>query len=151
VAAVQLLPNLPRLGPRLGPRIPEVRAALERGDFEQLPDGAYLVAGETLAPDDVIRGERIALEGWAIVADHGVSVALDTTLDDELLLAGRVLDAIHEINRRRKEAGLELTDRIVVTLPEALAELLQHGDWIKRETLAVDVLLDGTELAIAKA
>jgi isoleucyl-tRNA synthetase len=151
VATVRLLPNLPRLGPRFGQKVREIRAALERGEFEQLPDGSYRAAGETLAPDDVIRGERIELEGWAIVEDHDLSVALDTTLDDELRLEGRVLDAIHEINRRRKEAGLELTDRIVVTLPEALADLLRHADWIKRETLAVDVRLDGAELAIAKA
>jgi hypothetical protein len=50
----------------------------------------------------------------------------------------------------RKEAGLELTDRIVVTLPESQADLLAHADWIKHETLAVSVRANG-ELAIAKA
>ena len=39
----------------------------------------------------------------------------------------------------RKEAGLELTDRIPLTLPAADADLLEHADWIARETLAVVV------------
>ena len=151
VARVRLLPNLPRLGPRLGAKLPEVRAALDRGEFEELPDGSYRVAGETLSADDVIRGERVAVEGWSIAEDHDLTVALDTTLDDELRLEGRVLELIHRLNSMRKKAGLELTDRIVVTLPESQGELLEHAEWIKRETLAVELRLDGTELAIAKA
>ena len=83
--------------------------------------------------------------------DHHLTVALDTSLDEELVLEGRVLELIHKLNSMRKEAGLELTDRIVVTLPESQRELLGHVDWIKRETLAVEVRLDGSEVAIAKA
>ena len=151
VAHLRLLPNLPRLGPRLGPKLRDVRAALERGEVEELPDGSYRVAGEELGPEDVLRGERVALEGWSIAEDHHLTVALDTSLDEELVLEGRVLELIHKLNSMRKEAGLELTDRIVVTLPESQRELLGHVDWIKRETLAVEVRLDGSELAIAKA
>ena len=39
----------------------------------------------------------------------------------------------------RKDAGLELTDRIVLTIPEADADLLEHEEWIKAETLAVEI------------
>jgi hypothetical protein len=39
----------------------------------------------------------------------------------------------------RKEAGLELTDRIRVTLPESDADLLQYADWIKEEVLATEI------------
>ena len=51
----------------------------------------------------------------------------------------------------RKEAGLELTDRIALTIPEADSDLLEHGDWIARETLALSVEASGAELAIAMA
>ena len=68
-----------------------------------------------------------------------VTVALDLHLDDELVRAGRVYDLIHGVNSMRKEAGLELTDRIELTIPEADADLLEHADWIARETLAVSV------------
>ena len=62
-----------------------------------------------------------------------------------------MLDLIHRLNSMRKEAGLELTDRIVVTLPEPEADLLEHAEWIKAETLATELRLDGAELEIAKA
>ena len=83
----------------------------------------------------------------------GVTVALDTTLDPELELEGLVLDLIHQINALRKEQGLELTDRIRITLPAAQKDLLRHEDWIKQETLAVAIETDGGsgEPTIAKA
>jgi isoleucyl-tRNA synthetase len=151
VGRVQLKPNLPVLGPRLGPKLPEVRAALEAGEYEELGDGRLRAAGEKLGPEDVIRGERVAVEGFQVAEDGQLSVALDTSLDDDLVVEGRVLDVIHRLNSMRKEAGLELTDRIVVTLPEADGELLRHADWIQRETLAVELRVDGGDLQIARA
>ena len=80
-----------------------------------------------------------------------MSVELDPALDPELELEGRVLDLIHALNGMRKDAGLELTDRIRVRLPQSQAELLRHGDWIKDEVLAVELETDGiTEPQIEK-
>jgi len=142
-ARVTLRPNLPVLGPRLGAKVSDIRAALQAGEYEDLPGGGVRVAGVDLGPGDLIRGERIALEGWAIAGDDSISVALDTTLDDELLLEGRTLDLIRALNDMRKTAGLELTDRIRVTLPASDADLLRHLDWIKEEVLAVSIETDG--------
>jgi isoleucyl-tRNA synthetase len=144
-------PNLPALGPRLGRALADVRAALAAGEFEELSGGGFRVADHALGPDEVIV-ERRGKAGWAVAADDGVTVALDTTLDPELELEGRVLDLIHRLNVMRKEAGLALTDRIVVTLPEEQAELLAHEQRIKEEVLAVEILTDGvSEPQIAKA
>jgi isoleucyl-tRNA synthetase len=153
VATVRLLPNLPRLGPRLGRKVREIREALERGDVEELGGGRLRVAGEELEAEDVIRGERVELEGWALAEDGDVSIALDTELDAELELEGRVLDLIHRLNSMRKDAGLELTDRIVVTLPAKHADLLEFAERIKEEVLAVEIRTDGgaAEPEIAKA
>ena len=86
-----------------------------------------------------------------MAADDGVTVALDTSLDPDLELEGRVLDLIHRLNAMRKEAGLDLTDRIVVTLPEEQSELLAHERRIKDEVLAVEIRTDGvSEPQIAK-
>ena len=97
--------------------------------------------------------ERHGAEGWAVASEEGLTVALDLALDPELELEGRARDLIHEVNGLRKQQGLELTDRIVLTLPEARAELLEHADWIKEETLAVEIAVDGgsDEPAIARA
>jgi hypothetical protein len=51
----------------------------------------------------------------------------------------------------RKEAGLELTDRIRLAVPAASADLLAHSDWIARETLAISVEADGMAVRIEKA
>jgi isoleucyl-tRNA synthetase len=153
VARVSLKPNLPKLGPRLGPKLPEVREALQDGQFEELEGGRYRAAGVELSPDEVLRGERVAVDGWTIAEDGSISVALDTELDPELELEGRVLDLIHRLNSMRKEQGLELTDRIVVTLPRTEEELVRrHEEWIKNEVLAVRIDLDSVEAPrIAKA
>jgi isoleucyl-tRNA synthetase len=136
-------PHLPVLGPKLGKELGAVRSALAAGDFEQLVGGGVRVLGRELGPDEVLV-ERSGKEGWAVASDEGMTVALDTTLDDELELEGRVYDLIHALNSMRKEQGLELTDRIAVTLPQADADLVErHADWIKAEVLAVSLETDG--------
>jgi isoleucyl-tRNA synthetase len=144
-------PNLPVLGPRLGKELGPLRAALAAGEFEELGDGRFRAAGHELAPGDVLV-ERRGKQGWAVASEDGVTVALDTELDPELEREGRLLDLIHRLNAMRKEAGLELTDRIVVTLPRDHGELLRHVDRIKHEVLAVEVRTDGiSEPEIEKA
>jgi isoleucyl-tRNA synthetase len=146
-------PNLRVLGPRLGPKIAEVRRALEGGDYRELPDGRIQVAGLDLAPEEVLRDERMVLEGWASAGDGAISVVLDTDLDDELLLEGRVFELIRKLNERRKALGFELTDRIHVRLPTAMADLLRYADWIGGEVLAESIQTDdaATEPVIVKA
>ena len=149
---LRVKPNLPLLGPKLGAALRDVREALARGEFDELDGGHFRVGEHELAPDEVLV-ERTGKEGWSVASADGVTVALDTGLDPELELEARVLDLIHQINAMRKEQGLELTDRIRITLPAAQSELLQHEDWIKQETLAIEIEIDGDsgEPQIAKA
>jgi isoleucyl-tRNA synthetase len=147
---VRVKPNLPVLGPKLGKELGAVRAALEAGRFEQLDGGGVRVNGRELGADEVLV-ERGAREGWALAEDDSLTVAVTTELDDELRLEARVLDLIHQLNTMRKDAGLALTDRIRVTLPEADADLLEHEAWIKEEVLATEIRTDGVaEPQIAK-
>ena len=87
----------------------------------------------------MLHGEGSAVEGFAIAQNGALSVALDTTLDDELVREGRVRELVHRINAMRRDAGLELSDRIAVTLGPEEADLVDHEAWIKEETLAVEV------------
>jgi len=136
-------PHLPVLGPKLGKELGAVRASLAAGEFEQLAGGGFRVLGHELGADEVLV-ERSGKDGWAVASDEGVTVALDTALDAELELEGRVYDLIHTLNSMRRDQGLELTDRIAVTLPEADADLVaQHAEWIKAEVLAVSLETDG--------
>jgi isoleucyl-tRNA synthetase len=136
---LRVKPNLPTLGPKLGKELGAVRAALQAGEFEELGEGRFRAAGHELGPDEVLV-ERHGLEGWAVAADDGLTVALDTSVDAELELEGRGFDLIHRLNSMRKDAGFELTDRVKVVLPRDFSDLVeQHGDWIAREVLAVSI------------
>jgi isoleucyl-tRNA synthetase len=148
---LRVKPNLPILGPKLGKELGPVRSALEAGEFEELDGGRLRVNGHELAPEEVLV-ERRGKEGWAVAGEDGLTVALDLALDPELELEGRARELIHRVNGMRKEAGLELTDRIVLTLPEAESDLLGHAERIKEETLAVRIETDDASApSIAKA
>jgi isoleucyl-tRNA synthetase len=140
---VVVKPNFPVAGPRLGPKIKVVAAALAGGDFLDRADGGVEVAGEVLTAAEVTRTEKVIMGGWVVAHDGNVSVALDPTLDAELISEGEALELIRALNELRKQEGLDLTDRIAVRLPGRLAELVEaHGDWIASEVLATSVDLD---------
>ncbi len=149
-AELRVKPHLPALGPKLGKELAAVRAALQAGEFEELGDGRFRAAGHELEPSEVLV-ERAGKDGWAVAGDAGVTVALDTAVDEALVREGRVYELIHRVNTMRKDSGLGLSDRIALTLPRADADLLEHADWIKAETLAVAVEANGgSEPAIVK-
>jgi isoleucyl-tRNA synthetase len=150
VFQLQVKPHLPALGPKLGKELGGVRAALAAGEFEELDGGRFRVAGYELEADEVLV-ERGGREGWAVAADAGVTVALDLTLDDGLLLKGEAYDLIHRVNTLRKELGFEISDRVVLTVPEEMRGLVEaHGDWIKDDVLATEIRVGG-ELAVEKS
>ena len=124
-----------------------VRAALQEGDFEELGGGRFRAAGHELGPDEVLV-ERAAKEGWAVAAEDGVTVALDTHVDEELDRERRVYELIRRVNALRKESGLALSDRIALTIPSSDADLLEHADWIKAETLAVSLDANGDDAPV---
>ncbi|HLM35853.1 MAG TPA: class I tRNA ligase family protein, partial [Gaiellaceae bacterium] len=144
---LRVRPNLPVLGPKLGASLRDVRERLARGDFEELGEGRFRVDGHELGPDEVLV-ERVGLEGWAVAAEDGVTVALDTSLDDDLRLEAELLDLIRAVQVLRKESGLEITDRIRLTIPDE--RLLEFSDRLAEETLATTVE-PGDELRLEKA
>jgi len=149
-AELVVKPNLPVLGPKLGKDLGAVRAALAAGEFDDLGEGRFRAAGHELTPDEVLV-ERSGRDGWAIASADGVTVALDTAVDEALEREARVYELIHRVNTMRKEAGLALTDRIALSIPSRDADLLEHADWIKAETLATSLATGGEDVALEKA
>ncbi|HEX6763338.1 MAG TPA: isoleucine--tRNA ligase [Gaiellaceae bacterium] len=143
---LRVKPNLPVLGPKLGAQLRDVRERLARGEFEELDGGRFRVDGHVLEPNEVLV-ERVGRDGWAVASESGVTVALDTALDDELRREGRLLDWIHEVNGLRKSSGLAVTDRIRLWLPDEEI-LAAYADRLKEETLAVS--LEAGELRLER-
>jgi len=144
-----VIPNFRALGPRLGPRVNEVKAALAQADGsalqQQLAGQGYIeIAGERLEADDVeVRAERH--DDFALAEDGGWAVALDLEIDDELRAEGQARELVRALNDLRKAQGLAISDRIRVSVevPAELKPALDvHRSWIAGEVLAVE-LTDG--------
>ena len=86
------------------------------------------------------------LEGYEVEAEAGHAVALQLELDDELRREGLAREIVHAVQNARKEAGLEITDRIELALggdEELLAAARAHEDYVAGEVLATRVAYDG--------
>ena len=146
----QLLPDNKVLGPLFGSRFPAVRKALSELDpvaaVKRLKASLPLsiqVEGEQveLAPDQVLIQEQ-PQEGLAVASERGVTVAVDIVLTPDLAAEGLARDVIRRVQNLRKEAGLDLDDRIVTTYQTEgeLAEAIEAcRDLIAAETLSVDL------------
>ncbi len=93
------------------------------------------------------------LDGYEVEAEAGHAVALQLELDDELQREGLAREIVHAVQNARKEAGLEITDRIALSLggDEALLEAArEHESYVTGEVLATSVAYDATDGATAK-
>ncbi len=146
----EVRPKFRLLGKRLGPLMPKVKAALEAMEGDRLAAALEGSGAIELAVDGrQVRLDRSELEvslvekeGLATAADRELLVALDTELTPELLREGLAREFVHKVQTARKEQDLDFADRIVVRYsadPEEAAAIQEHEEWIKGETLAVDI------------
>ena len=86
------------------------------------------------------------LEGYQLEREGSHAVALELELDDELVREGLAREVVHAVQNARKTAGLEIADRIELTLggdEELLAAARAYEQYLAGETLAVAVSYDG--------
>ncbi len=126
---------LPRVGRRLGAKIPEVMAAARGGHFEIHADGTVTIAGEVLAADEV-EIQATPRPGTAVAHDDGLVAVIDTTLTPALLAEGDARELTRAVQDLRKEAELDLDDRIVLWVDGPVAVLEPYLASVARETLA---------------
>ncbi|HZZ29878.1 MAG TPA: isoleucine--tRNA ligase [Pirellulales bacterium] len=145
-----VLPDLKRLGPRLGKKLPLVKQALAKADGGKLLAEMEAAGKVALQLDD---GSSEALDredlqvrlqakpGWAAAQGKHCVVVLATEISPELVIEGVAREIVHAIQTCRKDKGCEYTDRIEVGVVSKSAEidqaLKQFGDYIRGETLAV--------------
>jgi isoleucyl-tRNA synthetase len=146
-------PNYRSLGPRFGKLMPQAAAAVQSLDPGAV---AEAVAGERkvgiqvngadheLEPDDVTLVLQ-PLDGYQVEAESGRAVALALELDNELRREGLAREVVHAVQNARRDAGLEVTDRIDLRLagdPELLDAARAHRDYLAGETLATSISYD---------
>ena len=140
-------PQFKVLGPKVGRQIGEIKAALGKVNGhaakEELDKTGQLKlmlkSGEvTLQPED-IEVTMAQTEGFMAQRYNGVTVALETTLSEELVEEGFVREIISKLQTMRKENGFEVMDHITVYAEgnDKLAALMQKNEaFIKEITLA---------------
>jgi isoleucyl-tRNA synthetase len=171
LVSYRVKPNYRSLGPRFGKNMPQAAAAVEALDAEHvasaLEDGSgsgISIDGKdhTLSADDVNLVME-PLEGYQLEAEAGHAVALELDLDDVLRREGLAREVVRAVQEARKQAGLEVSDRISLELSgddELLEAAREHEAYIAGETLATSVgygadgageraTIEGRELLIA--
>ncbi|HEY7007704.1 MAG TPA: isoleucine--tRNA ligase, partial [Jatrophihabitantaceae bacterium] len=144
-------PNFRELGRRFGKRTQAVAAAITAADAVPFV-AAYRAGTATVEVDGVaepIGGDEVVVSetprsGWAVASAGADTVALDLELTHELRLLGLVRDIVRMVQEARKNAGLEVTDRIelcwrVGGSPEPAEAIRTHAGQLAGEVLASSV------------
>lgn len=131
-------PDLKVLGPKLGKELPRVRAALAEGRYERR-GSSVVTEGYTLDAGDLLVSHE-GTAGHAVGRDAGLVVALDTRVTPELEAEGLARELVRKVNELRRDAGLEISDRIALRYAGSLAGAIErHRELVESETLAVSV------------
>jgi isoleucyl-tRNA synthetase len=155
LGSYEVRPNYRSLGPRFGKQMPQVAAAVAALEPAHvagaLRDGTAVgvnVDGHDheLGADDLLLALK-PLEGYQLEREGSHAVALELELDDELRREGLAREVVHAVQNARKAAGLEVEDRIELTLggdAELLEAARAYEGYVAGETLARAVTYDGT-------
>ena len=171
--AYQLRPNLPLLGPKYGRQVNDIRKLLSETDASAVASsvrvGEDVQLGDfELKPDEILV-DNVAAEGYAVESDGTYTVGISTDVTPELRAEGYARDVAHIVQNMRKNAGLEISDRINLSIQapegsEVASAIASHADYLISETLAVEInsktaddavrdrhQLDGVEVEIGLA
>jgi len=142
-------PNLPVVGRKYGKLVPAMRNALQALDeatAATVADAARNGLSFTLQVEDQLlelTAEEILIEtaspeGFAVAEDSGFVVALNTEISEDLRCEGLARDLVRNVQDARKDAGLQISDRIhlYLEMPTSLADAVrQHLEYLQAETL----------------
>ncbi|MEX2139057.1 MAG: isoleucine--tRNA ligase [Pirellulales bacterium] len=149
-----VLPDLKRLGPRLGKRLPALKSTLANADAAALLNELETKKQVTLQLDDgsvALDAEDLqvrlqAKPGWAAAQGKSAVVVLSTELTDALVSEGLARELIHVIQTQRRDMALKYTQRIragiVTDSPDLQAAAMQFADYIRGETLSTELQLE---------
>ena len=157
----QIKPNFKTLGPKFGREMKSIANAIRNFSKEEISkielegkipielDGKMI----NLELSDVEISSK-DIEGWLVANEGSITVALDVTISENLRREGVARELINRIQNARKDRGLEVTDRIKLTILKFgdLQESIDNNkEYIMSETLTeelvfVDQLIDGLDI-----
>ena len=146
VLSFELVPNFRTVGPRLGEAVKELKGAL--GELDSLKSAEALEQGDgvhvalstgtfVLGPEDLELRVK-SQGGFAVSREGGEVIALDLSLNDELLRRGYLRDVVRQVQDLRKNSGLDVADRIILHLT-GVDDLADGFALLGAEVLALEV------------
>lgn len=138
--------NFKSIGPKFGKKVKAVAEIIKnfgKEEIKKLENGENIsleVDGEnlTITRDDVeIMSHQI--EGWVVESEEGVTVAIDTELNQNLIDEGLAREFVNRVQNMRKDAGFDVTDKINISFtgsPELIRAIENFSEYISNETLA---------------
>jgi isoleucyl-tRNA synthetase len=148
-ASREAKPNFRALGPKFGKSVQAVAKAIAEGNGEQLhralEGGGEVPLSTDAGPVTIVEGDvELTLkskEGYAVVEDGPIFVALDTKVTPALATEGLARELVNRVQAARKEAGFHVADRIALSLSgddDVMAAFDAHREYVMRETLATE-------------
>jgi isoleucyl-tRNA synthetase len=143
LADYEVKPLISKLGPKYGPRLREIQAALAAADAAEVARRVAAgqpvsLAGVELEPAELeVRTRDRA--GLAVAVENDLVVAIDTELTPELVREGQAREVVHRIQTLRKSADYQIEERIVTCYeggPQLERVVAEFGDYIRAETLS---------------
>ena len=157
----QIKPNFKALGPKFGKEMRFIAAEVQQftqediNKIEKFGNISIEINGKeiTLEREDVEISSK-DIEGWLVANEGGLTVALDVTITEDLRKEGVARELVNRIQNARKDTGLEVTDKIrltVLNFENLQTSIEDNKAYIMSETLTqelvfVDVLQEGTEI-----
>ncbi|HEY2174728.1 MAG TPA: isoleucine--tRNA ligase [Mycobacteriales bacterium] len=139
----RVLALVPRaLGPRLGRDVQRVIGAVRSGDWSEI-DGVVTAGGVPLQEGEyIVRLEPASGQAAAALPGRAGVVLLDTEIGPELAAEGVARDVVRAVQAARRTAGLDVSDRIELTIeasPAVQAAVEAHRAFVTAETLATGI------------
>ncbi len=146
-------PQLKTLGPKFGKQLGEIRNILSELDGNDAMDELNetgtlkitLSTGEAALEKEDLLIETAQAEGYESLSDKGITVALSTTLTEELIEEGFVREIISKIQTMRKDSGFEVMDKITLYCKgnEKIKAIIEkNAEEIKDEVLCKEIKFD---------
>ena len=138
--------DLKKLGAKYGEKLKDIMKAVKDNKWKELDDGKVEIAGNVLEKDEYtikLKAKNKDAKNLQPLSNNKALIELDFTITPELELEGIARDLVRMIQQNRKDANLNLSDRIKLSIktssPILVKAVENNSEYMKSQTLAVDL------------